>query len=343
VPGTGTVTFKYDPFGRRLQKGSPLGTTNYLYDGVNLLEEVDQVGNVQARHTQSANIDEPLSELRSGTTSYYEQDGSASVSSLSNPAAILVSTYTYDSFGKLSASSGALTNPFQYAAREFDSETGIYEYRARYYNPTFGRFISEDPIGFFGGDANVYRHVWNSPTNFTDPIGEAGVGVSLSGSVEGGLVGVGAGATGSIGGGAFYGHNCNCSGNASNASAGGFASGGAFAGGPGWGRSAPSLPNNSNWVLGAYAGGGVNVWASNANNVCDLSGPFKTYSFNLAWGWRALTIQYAVGKNSAGQTIRVVSYGGPLPWAPVTGGGFGGSVSAYNTNTVTTGRGCGCP
>ena len=97
------MTFKYDPFGRRVQKaltqGGTTTTTNYLYDGPNLMEEVDSSGNVLARYTQSGLIDEPLSELRSGTTSYYEQDGINAVSSLSNSAGALANTYTYDSFG----------------------------------------------------------------------------------------------------------------------------------------------------------------------------------------------------------------------------------------------------
>src|ERR1700722_5402187 len=74
VPGTngGTTTFKYDPFGRRIQKSGPLGATNYLYhgDGDNVLEEIDSAGNVLARYTQGLETDELLSELRSGTTSY---------------------------------------------------------------------------------------------------------------------------------------------------------------------------------------------------------------------------------------------------------------------------------
>src|ERR1700683_1766879 len=60
LPGSGgTVSFRYDPFGRRIQKSGPLGTTNYLYDGPNLLEEVDNSGNVLARYTQSGLIAEP--------------------------------------------------------------------------------------------------------------------------------------------------------------------------------------------------------------------------------------------------------------------------------------------
>jgi RHS repeat-associated protein len=243
--------------------------------------------------------------------------------------------YTYDSFGKLTASSGSLVNSFQYTARESDTETGLYYYRARYYDPTAGRFVSEDPIGFYGGDTNLYRYVWNSPTRFADPIGEMGFGVSGGGSLEGGVVLVGAGATGSLGGGVFY--------DGSNVSAGGFRSGGAFAGGPGWGRAAPSLPNKNNWVLGAYAGGGGSLWVSNANKVCDLSGPFKTFSFNAAYGLRALSAQVSIGKNAAGKTIWMVSYGGPLPGVGPTGGGYGVSLSEYNTTTVTTaGRDCAC-
>ena len=170
VPGTGTLTFKYDPFGRRIQKSGPLGTTNYLYDGANLIEEVDNAGNVLARYTQSGLIDESLGMLRSGVTSYYQADGLGSTSSLSNSAGTLANTYTYDSFGKLAASTGTLLNPFQYTGREFDLETGIYEYRARYYDQNAGRFISEDPIAFRGG-VNFYRYVLNNPVINVDPPG----------------------------------------------------------------------------------------------------------------------------------------------------------------------------
>jgi len=170
-PDVGTSTFRYDPFGRRIQKSGPLGTTNYLYDGPNLLEEADSSGNVLARYTQAWKADEPFAELRSGTTSYYEQDGLSSVSSLSNAAGALANTYTYDSYGKVTASTGTLTNPFQYTGREFDQDTGIYFYRARYFDQNAGRFISGDPVGFRGQDINLYRYVKNQPTGFVDPSG----------------------------------------------------------------------------------------------------------------------------------------------------------------------------
>jgi len=172
VPGTngGTTTFKYDPFGRRIQKSGPLGTTNYLYDGFNAVEDVDNSGNVLARYAQDHAVDQPLSELRSGTTSDYELDGIGSVTSLSNSTGALANTYTYDSFGKLSSPTGTLTNPFQYTGRDFDTETGLFYYRARYYDPVAGRFISEDPIGS-GGGINAYAYVGNDPTILVDPFG----------------------------------------------------------------------------------------------------------------------------------------------------------------------------
>ena len=121
LPGTGgTVSFKYNPFGQRIQKSSATGTVNYLYDGPNLLDEVDPSGNVLARYTNQMRVDEPLTELRSGTTSYYQQDGLGSVTSLSNGAGALANTYTFDSYGTLKASTGALASPFQYTGREFD-------------------------------------------------------------------------------------------------------------------------------------------------------------------------------------------------------------------------------
>src|SRR5580693_5403350 len=102
VPGTngGTTTFKYDPFGRRIQKSGPLGTTNYLYDGINLLVETDSAGNVLAKYSNQPGIDQPLSELRSGSPSYYEQDTLGSVTSLSDVSGVLANTYTFDGFGK---------------------------------------------------------------------------------------------------------------------------------------------------------------------------------------------------------------------------------------------------
>ena len=148
---------------------------NYLYDGMNVLEEVDNSGNVLARYTEGG-MDEPFAELRSGTTSYYEQDGIDSVTSLTNSAGALANSYTFDSFGKLTAFTGTLINPFQCTGREFDSETGLHFYRARYYDQTMGRLLSEDPLEFAGDGPNFYAYTLNNPVNYVDPMGTSSQG-----------------------------------------------------------------------------------------------------------------------------------------------------------------------
>jgi RHS repeat-associated protein len=163
-------TFKYDPFGRRIEKSSSVATSVFAYDGDNLIEESNSSGTVVARYSQTDNIDEPLAMLRSSATSYYQADGLGSVTSLSNGVGALAQTYSFDSFGKVTASSGSLPNPFQYTGREMDAETGLYYYRARYYDLTNGRFLSEDPIQFASG-IDFYSYVSNRPNNFADALG----------------------------------------------------------------------------------------------------------------------------------------------------------------------------
>lgn len=171
LPGTGgTVSFKYDPFGRRIYKSSSSATTIFVYDGDNVVETTNGAGAIISKYAQGQGIDEPLAQSSSGATNYYEADGLGSVTSLTSAAGVLAQTYTYDSFGKLTASSGAITNPFQYSSREFDTETNLYYYRARYYDSPSGRFLSEDPVRF-GAGVDFYPYVGNSPTNFGDPLG----------------------------------------------------------------------------------------------------------------------------------------------------------------------------
>ena len=171
LPGSGgTVAFKYDQFGRRIYKSSSSGTSIYAYDLDDLIEETNTSGAVVARYSQGTNLDEPLVMLRSGVSSYSQFDGLGSVTSLSNSAGTVASTYTYDSFGNLTASTGSVVSPFQYAGREFDSQSNLYYMRARYYDTSTGRFISEDPIGFLGG-FNFYAYVENGVTRRSDPFG----------------------------------------------------------------------------------------------------------------------------------------------------------------------------
>jgi RHS repeat-associated protein len=171
LPGSGgTVSFKCDPFGRRIYKSSTSGTSIFAYDGYNLIEETGATGSVVARYAQTQNIDEPLAMLRGGATSFYHADGLGSITSLSTSAGAIANTYANDSFGKLTASTGSLVNAFRYTARESDPETGLYYYRARYYDPQLGRFVSGDPIGFSDGP-NLYTYVHNTPLGFKDSFG----------------------------------------------------------------------------------------------------------------------------------------------------------------------------
>lgn len=76
-------------------------------------------------------------------------------------------------------------NQFTYTSRELDKETGLYFYRARYYDPMNGRFTSEDPIGFLGMDLNLFRYVTNNPTNLIDPKGLLFWGLINAGEIYG--------------------------------------------------------------------------------------------------------------------------------------------------------------
>jgi RHS repeat-associated protein len=90
---------------------------------------------------------------------------------LTNGAGAVVKTFSYDSYGSILDQTGTLVNAYSYTGREFDAESGLYYYRARYYDPTIGRFIQEDPVGFEGG-LNFYAYVANNPVNYVDPQGK---------------------------------------------------------------------------------------------------------------------------------------------------------------------------
>ena len=178
------LTFAYDPFGRRIKKTivqdqigtvctSPNAcprTTNYIYDGQNIIAEYDQNNNITASYTHGPNIDEPLSVQKGTNTYYYHADGLGSITALSNSSGNIVQTYSYDSFGNITTT-GNISQPFTYTGREYDSETGMFFYRARYYDPKVGMFVTKDPIGFDGGDVNLYNYVGASPVNWIDPYG----------------------------------------------------------------------------------------------------------------------------------------------------------------------------
>jgi RHS repeat-associated protein len=169
TPGGMITSYAYDPFGRRISKTVNGVVTRYLYDGADIVKEYDGTGAVLATYRHGPGIDKPISMTRGGQTYYYHADGLGSITGLTNSGQTVVQNYGYDGFGNLTQAP-TVQNPYTYTGREWDQETGLYYYRARYYDPKAGRFLQEDPIGLAGG-INLYAYVFNNPLRWTDPTG----------------------------------------------------------------------------------------------------------------------------------------------------------------------------
>ena len=167
-----TSTYRYDGLGRRIEKVANGQTKRYIYDGEDILLEYDGSNVLQARYTHGPGIDEPIAVTKGSSTYFYHQDGLGSVTDLTDSAGATAKSYSYDAYGNILESPGTLEQPYTYTGREFDAESGLYHYRARYYDPALQRFISKDPIGFRGG-INFYTYVDNNPLKWTDPWGLA--------------------------------------------------------------------------------------------------------------------------------------------------------------------------
>jgi RHS repeat-associated protein len=169
-----TVSFGYDGLGRRVRKTVNGGaTTGYLYAGNDVFMDLDSGGNPVTEYAYWPGIDEPHAMSRGGQTYYFTQDPAGkNISSLVRASDNSVQArYDYTPFGTLrSGSFDNVGNSLQFAARQYDSETGMSYFRARYYDPQMGRFLSEDPIGLAGG-INPYSYAANDPINGSDPSG----------------------------------------------------------------------------------------------------------------------------------------------------------------------------
>lgn len=143
----------------------------YIYDGEDILLEYDGSNVLQARFTHGPGIDEPIAVTRGGNTFFYDQDGLGTVTDLTDSAGATAKSYVYDAYGNIIDQTGTVDQPYTYTGREFDAETGLYYYRARYYDSASGRFLQKDPIGHAGGDPNLYNYVRGNSVNLIDPRG----------------------------------------------------------------------------------------------------------------------------------------------------------------------------
>jgi len=174
------LQYRYDPLGRRIERfvnGSP---THYVYDNEDIIAMLDGEGKVLQTFTHGPGIDEPLIMTKAdGANYYYHADGLGSIAALTDDNSKIVETYSYKAYGqpKLKNAKGeeltasAVGNPYLFTARELDSESGLYYYRARYYEPTRGAFTQEDPTGIVGSGLNLFVYAMNAPQNYIDPLG----------------------------------------------------------------------------------------------------------------------------------------------------------------------------
>ena len=144
-----------------------------VYHDGNAWADFDEAGNLIAQYLFGNGLDSNIARYRVGEgTAWYLTDHLGSIRDIIDAVGNVINHVEYDSFGNILLE----TNPefgdrFKFTGREWLSELGLYYYRARFYDPVTGRFISQDPIGFFGGDQNLYGYVGNRPVTFTDPTG----------------------------------------------------------------------------------------------------------------------------------------------------------------------------
>ena len=169
ITGSNTSSFVYDALGRRALKTINGVSTQFLYDGSNPVQEI-QNGSPSANLITGLGIDEYFQRTDSAGARDYLSDILGSSLALTDSTGTIQTQYSYDPFGDTGTSGQASANPYQFTGRENDG-TGLYYYRARYYNPTLQRFIAQDPIGFSGGDANFFSYVLNNPSSRNDPLG----------------------------------------------------------------------------------------------------------------------------------------------------------------------------
>lgn len=169
-----TSTYRYDGLGRRIEKVANGQTRRYVYDNEDILLEYDDTNTLLARYTHGPGFDEPIAVTKGSATYFYHQDGLGSVTDLTDSTGTTVKSYSYDAYGNILESPGTVEQPYAYTGREFDAESGLFYYRARYYDSAIGRFLTEDPI-VATGSLSLFAYVDNDPVNWIDQTGRVKV------------------------------------------------------------------------------------------------------------------------------------------------------------------------
>ena len=167
--------YKYDYAGNRIAKSSEGEYTKYLLD-INgeltyVLAEMNFDNTEKCYYTRG---DELISLERDGKKSYYVYDGHGSVRALADENGKVTDKYVYDAFGNLISSVGSTKNDFLFCGEQFDPVTGLYYLRARYMNPSVGRFITMDSYeGSIDDPVSLHKYLYANanPVMNSDPSG----------------------------------------------------------------------------------------------------------------------------------------------------------------------------
>jgi RHS repeat-associated protein len=163
------ATYTYDPLLRQGKKTVGSVSTQYIYAGWRRIADYDgDTGTLQNRYVYGSGLDEPLIQINSaGAVSFFHHDRVGSVVAISDATGVVTNQYKYSAYGESSGLSGS---SYGFQGQRYDSETGLYYFKHRYYSSKLGRFLQPDPIGYDGG-GNLYQFANNAPTVFSDPLG----------------------------------------------------------------------------------------------------------------------------------------------------------------------------